>query len=354
VTESRRTQIIATLGPASRDPAVLRRMVEEGIDWVRLNYAHGGPDEQARAAETVRAVAGAAGRPVRIMADLGGAKVRLGDLGGARTLRVGQLLALGSGWEVPHAIPVTAPLVLARRSEGDMLAVGDGTVELEVVDTGPGWVACQVLTAGQIRSHQGIAVEGAGDGVPCLTPKDHDDLVAALALGVDAVALSMVRRREDVAGLRARLPEGVMALAKLEDAQALADLDGVVATADGVVVARGFLAFTIPPAELALLQKDVLARCARQGRLAVVATDVLASMVDQPRPRRAEIADVVTALLDGADALVLSEETALGGYPTEAVAELRRAAERVEASADYHGVRPRRAPYSPLLGDDPA
>ena len=346
----RATLIVATLGPASRDPAVIRRMIEEGADWVRLNFSHGGHDEQARAAEAVRAVAGVVGRPVKLVADLGSAKVRIGALSAPLDLRPGDRVTLGSGREVPDAIAITRPQALVHRGPGEVLALADGTLELEVVDAAPGWVRCRVVTGGLLRSHQPVLMAGASDGLPALSSQDVDDVEAAVALGVDAIVLANVRRREDLAGLRARLPVGVQAIARIEEAQALAELGRIVQEADGVVVVRGALAFSLPRAEAPLVQKDVLAQCAAEGTTGLVATELLSSMVRAPRPTRTEIGEVVTALLDGADALVLSEETAVGAHPAEAVAELRTIVEATEASGHWQASRPRRQPWWPFLG----
>jgi pyruvate kinase len=338
----RHTRIIATLGPASRDPFVLRRMLEEGLDWARVNYSHGDHDEQARAVETLRVVSRTTGRPVRVVADLGGPKVRIGPLPAPLEVRVGDELVLGSGRDQPEGIPLTMPRALAGRTVGDALAIGDGAIELEVVEVDRGWVRCRAATGGQLRAHQGVVIIGGPEAYPSLTAKDEDDLHAALALGVDAVCLSMVRRREDVTSLRALVPDGVLVMAKVEDAEGLGELGAVMRLADAIVLARGALACTMPRGEVPLVQKEVLARCAAEGRMGIVATEMLLSMVDRPRPTRAEASDITTALLDGADALLLSEETAVGAHPIDAVAELRQIAEAVEASPWYSAVRTRR------------
>jgi pyruvate kinase len=342
MTPSRRTWILGTLGPASRDPAVLRRMIEEGLDWARLNYSHGDHEEQARAAETLAAVGVAAGRRVSLVADLGGPKVRIGFLSAPLEARPGELITLGSGREVPDAIPLTVPQVLAHRTVGETLAVADGAVELEVVEADRGWVRCRVAVGGILRAHQSIAVvDSHVDPLPTMTRKDEDDLAAALAAGVDAVCLSRARRREDLWALRARLPGRVGLMAKIEGADGLRELDAIVQAADAVVLARGALGCHIPRAEVPLVQKEVLARCAAHGRRAIVAGEVLCSMVERPRPSRLEVSDVATALLDGADGVLLAEETAVGAGPAEAVAELRQVIEAVESSPWYLAARPR-------------
>ncbi len=338
----RHTRIIATLGPASRDPFVLRRMLEEGLDWARINYSHGDHEEQARAVENLRVVSRATGRPVRVVADLGGPKVRIGALPAPLRVGVGDELVLGSGRDQPDAIPITVPNALAGRTVGDALAIGDGHIELEVVEVDRGWVRCRAATAGQLRAYQGVVIVGAPEGYPSITAKDEDDLAAALELGVDAVCLSMVRRREDATALRALVPDGVLVMAKVEDVDGIAELGAILRVVDAIVLARGPLACTIPRCEVPLVQKEVLARCAAEGRMGIVATDVLLSMVEHPRPTRNEASDVTTALLDGADALLLSEETAVGAHPIDAVAELRQIAEAVEASPWYSAVRTRR------------
>jgi pyruvate kinase len=346
----RHTRLMATLGPASRDPAILRRMVEEGLDWARLNFAHGDHDEQSRAAETLATVAALDGHRVRLLADLSGPKVRIGALAAPIELRAGEVIALGSGRDVPDAIPLTVPHVLVHRHVGEMLAVADGAIELEVVEVDRGWVRCRVAVGGMVRSYQGVAILGHESGLPPLTAKDHDDVVAALAIGVDAIALPRVRRREDVMALRTRVPDGVAVVARLEDADALLMIEGILQAADAIILARAGLACVMPRVEVALAQKEVLARCAGEGRMAIVATDLLGSMVQRPRPSRLEVSDVTTALLDGADALLLSEETAVGAHPVEAVAELRLLAETVEASPWYRAGGPRRDLDWPELG----
>jgi len=338
----RHTRIVATLGPSSRDPFVLRRMLEEGLDWARLNYSHGDHDEQARAVETLRVVSRMTGRPVRVMADLSGPKIRIGSLPAPIQVRIGDELVLGSGRDEPEGIPVTVPHALAGRTVGETLAIGDGAIELEVIEVHRGWVRCRVLTGGQLRAYQAMTIIGVRDGSSPLTAKDEEDLRAALALGVEVVCLSMVRRREDVTALRARVPDGTLVMAKIEDGQGIAELDAIVTAADGIVLARGPIGCHLPRAELPLVQKEVLARCAAEGRMGVVASEILLSMVEHPRPSRAEASDVTTALLDGADGLLLSEETAVGSHPIDAVAELRQLAEAVEASPWYSAVRTRR------------
>lgn len=345
----RRTKIIATLGPASRDPRALRRMIEEGLDWARLNYAHGDHEEQARAVETLRAVSLDAG-PVSVVADLGGAKVRIGFLPEPLETRPGQIVTLGSGREVPDAIPLTVPQVLASRSVGDTLVVGDGAIELEVIEADRGWVRCRVAVAGMLRAHQGVTVVDRREVLPPFTAKDEADLAAALALGVDAICLSRVRRREDVTARRRTIPEGVLVMAKIEDPYGLDDLPAIAQAADAVVLARGALACHVPPGEVPLVQKEVLARCAAEDRMVVVAGDVLSSMLHRSRPSRLDAADVTAALLDGADGFLLAEETAVGPNPVDSVAELRQLVENVEASPWYRAARRPRPASEPEIG----
>ena len=342
----RRTHIIATLGPASRDPAVLRRMVEEGLDWARVNCSRDEPDVCGRAIETLRAVAGAAGRRVRLLADLGGPKVRVGIVPEPIRLQVGDEVVLGAGRAAPDAVPVTVPRAFAHLAVGEMIALDNGAIELEVIDADPGWVRCRVLSGRMIRSHQSLAI--AGNDASAITDRDEEDLAAALAMGVDAVALSRVRRREDAAALRARLPDGVLAVAKIEDAEGLRNLDGILDAVDAVVCVRGSLGFSIPRAAVPLVQKDLLAWCAARGRSGVVASELFRSMLDRPSPARVEIADVVTAVLDGAVGLVLSEETAVGAYPAEAVAELRQVIERAEDSPWFRALERDSSPPAAL------
>jgi pyruvate kinase len=321
-------------------------LIAAGMDVARLNFSHGSYEEHARMVGLVRAAAERAGREVAILQDLSGPKIRIGDVAGGsdgsgRDIRVGDPLTLtasgpGNG---TTTLSVSYPRLARELRPGDRILLADATLELTVEDVEGDEVTCRVMRGGRLRSHAGLNLPGVTLSVPALTPKDEDDLVFGLGQGVDAVALSFVQRAGDIVMLRNRITaagaSAVPIVAKLERPQALDDLEAILDAADAVMVARGDLGVELPPEEVPVLQKELIQESNARSKPVIVATQMLESMVRSPRPTRAEASDVANAVLDGADAVMLSAETAVGDYPFEAAA----MAARIVATAEQTGAR---------------
>ena len=333
----RRTKIVATIGPASRDVDTLERMVTAGMDVARLNFSHGTRETHAETAQRIRTAAERAGRPVAVLQDLPGPKLRIGELReGVIELKPGERLMfecgsrevgdhdhLTLGWSgLPGAV---AP--------GEVVYLTDGSVRLRVTAVRDGEVETEVELGGTVSSHQGLNVPGDLASLPSVAEEDLDMLRFGESIGVDLVALSFVRRPEDVTHVRehTRLP----LIAKIEKRAAVDAADEIIVAADCVMVARGDLGIELPIAEVPMVQKRVLALAGTHARPSITATQMLDSMVASSRPTRAEVADVANAILDGTDALMLSQETAVGSYPVEAVAMMASIAEHTEPEAPY-------------------
>jgi pyruvate kinase len=335
----RRAKIVCTLGPVSSDPEIIDRLVQAGMDMARLNFSHGTPEEHARRLAAVRRASGHHQKPVAVLADLQGPKIRTGTLEGGRPvlLKAGQRFVITT-----RSVPGTASYVsttfqqLPRAvARGGRVLLSDGEIELRVRDVRGRDVVCEVETGGQLAEHQGINLPGAKLHVPSLTPKDRKDLAFALGLGVNYVALSFVRTAADVRAAKsaiARAGKDTPVIAKLEKPEAIENLDAILEASDGVMVARGDLGVEMNPEKVPVVQKRIIAR-ARDFRIPVItATQMLDSMKENPRPTRAEASDVANAIFDGSDALMLSGETAVGHYPLESVAMMGRIIREAEAS----------------------
>ncbi len=328
----RRTKILATVGPASATPAVLSRMLDSGVNGFRLNFSHGTDAEHRRTLEILHRVARRANPRVAIVADLQGPKIRLGDLRQPRyTVAEGDRWTFDTSGEIGEAgrASVSLPGLTTAARPGDPLLLGDGSVELVVESVSHGAVSARVVHGGTVAAHAGFFLPHAHLRAEILGPRDLSDLRVAVAGGVDFLALSFVRDGADVRKARReldRLPNGdeVATIAKIERAEALAHLDSILAEADGIMVARGDLGIEVPLERLALEQKQLVTRANAAGRIAIVATQMLLSMVSSPRPTRAEATDVANAVIDGADAVMLSEESAVGDFPVESVKWLDR------------------------------
>lgn len=341
----RRTQIVATIGPASWKSATLREMIAAGMDVARLNMSHGDHDTHERTIDLIREAAAEVDRPVAILADLQGAKVRIGEVPGGMKLARGATVKLGGVGGRPGAVPVPGVTLTEAVQPGDRLLLDDGKIELRAlkVDGRTGRVTCEVVVGGRLTSYKGLTLpNAAGTAGHGLSTKDFNDLVFAVQAGVDWIALSYLRSadevrlaREIVARLMRELaPAGAVPprlMAKIETPQAVEALDGIIALSDGVMVARGDLGLEMDPEDVPLVQKMVICKCNRASVPVVTATEMLESMTTSPRPTRAEVSDVCNAILDGTDAVMLSGESATGLYPVEAVRQMRRIIERVEA-----------------------
>ncbi|MGZ4384855.1 MAG: pyruvate kinase [Gaiellaceae bacterium] len=340
----RRTKIVATLGPASSSEEVVRRLVAAGMDAARLNFSHGTPDEHRGLARLVRRAQEQAGRPLALLIDLQGPKVRLGKLAAPRMLEADeQVVLVPEGSEREGELPVAPAVVASALEAGNDVLIDDGLVRLRVEHVSAGRITCRVVSPGTISSHKGINLPGVHLPIPALTEKDRSDLELALELGADFVALSFVHSADDVLELRRLLDERsaeVGIVAKIEAPQAVEALDDLLEIADAVMVARGDLGVEVGPAAVPLLQKRIIARSLERGKPVITATQMLESMVSSPEPTRAEASDVANAILDGSSAIMLSGETAAGRYPVEAVAFMDRIARVVEPTLGYRHEMP--------------
>jgi pyruvate kinase len=335
----RRTKIVATIGPSSRDPETLARMVDAGMDVARLNFAHGNRELHAENAQRVRAAASRAGRGVAILQDLPGPKIRIGALqDDIAELKPGEKLVLLCGSEVVgngERMSVTWDGLPGAVEHGDVMYLADGAIRLRVnhVRQGDGEIETAVEIGGTVASRQGLNLPGAVRGLPAVPEEDLDMLSFGESIGVDLVALSFVRTAEDVTNVRrhTRLP----LIAKIEKPQAVDAAEEIIRAADCVMVARGDLGIELPIEEVPMAQKQLLRIAGRLARPSITATQMLDSMVSSTRPTRAEVADVANAILDGTDAVMLSQETAIGAYPVRAVDMMASIAERTEHSLPY-------------------
>ena len=330
----RRAKIVCTIGPATASPARMADLIAAGMDVARLNFSHGDHAFHAEAYDDVRAASDAAGRDIAVLADLQGPKLRISRVfGGAVVLAGGSPVVVTADAAAGEHVGTAAQLftsydALPRDvSAGDAILLADGTVVLRVLTVVGRDVRCTVARGGVLRDHAGMNLPGVAVSAPCLTVKDIEDLRFALRLGVDLVALSFVRGPEDAAAVRAVMDEEatpVPVIAKLERPEAIERLDEVIDAFDGIMVARGDLGVETALECVPLVQKRAIELCRRQGKPVIVATEMLESMVVRSRPTRAEASDVANAVLDGADALMLSAETSIGRHPVEAVSTMAR------------------------------
>jgi pyruvate kinase len=319
---------------------MVNALVEAGMDAARLNFSHGTHEEHAERARLVREAQENAGRPLALIADLQGPKLRIGELPGPVELAAGdEVLISGEGGAGPGDLPVAPPVITEMLRPGHEVLIDDGLVRLRVDDVdGGGRVRSTVLVGGMVGPHKGVNVPGVPLPVPSLTEKDRRDLTFALELGVDFVALSFVRSANDVRELRELLHaagSAALVIAKIEKAEAVDDLAGILRIADAVMVARGDLGVEIGPAEVPLIQKRILAAALERGKPTITATQMLESMVNHAEPTRAEASDVANAVLDGTSAVMLSGETAVGRYPVESVRTMDKIARTVEPTLPY-------------------
>ncbi len=337
----RSTKIVATLGPASADPAMLRRLFEAGADVFRLNMSHGTHASHRALVAAIRALEREVGRPVGILTDLQGPKLRLGEIaGGAVELATGARyrLDLDPTPGDSRRAPLPHPEVFAALSKGTEILVDDGKVRLRVTGRGKDYAVTEAEIGGCLSDHKGVNVPGALLAISPLTPKDRDDLRFVLDAGADWIGLSFVQRPEDMAEARRLIAGRAALLAKIEKPSAVERLDEILTLADAAMVARGDLGVELPPEDVPGIQKRIVRQCRELGKPVVVATQMLELMVANPMPTRAEASDVATAVYDGADAVMLSGETATGRYPAEAVAMMNRIVEHVERDPLYRSL----------------
>ncbi len=328
---TRRTKIVCTLGPATTSHDAIMSLAEAGMNVARLNFSHGTHAEHAERIRTVREIADELRRPIAILGDLQGPRIRIGDLALSVPLNPGDDVTLvHEGEEMGGEVPVTYSELAQDVKVGDRILVDDGLIELVALDVHAPRVHARVIHGGVLRSHKGLNLPGVQVSAPSLTDKDIADVAFAVEQELDYLALSFVRRAEDISSLRELLPPWMSIIAKIEKDAALANIESIIRTSDGVMVARGDLGVELPFEEVPVAQKKIIALANRIGRPVITATQMLESMVNNPRPTRAEASDVANAILDGTDAVMLSAETAAGSYPRLAVEAMSRIIAEVE------------------------
>ena len=340
----KKTKVVATVGPVSAKEAVLTRMVNAGLDVCRLNFSHGDHAEHARSLAIIRAVRKKTGMPVAVLQDLSGPKIRIGDFYQERVeLTPGEEFVLTTEKCVgnEHRAYVNYPNLPREIRPGKFILLDDGKKKLEVLAVKGKEIRCRIIHGGNTKGRRGVNLPGTDLNISSLTAKDKKDLAFGIKENVDFAALSFVRRAEDVLELRnilKRKKAHAQIIAKIETAQAIQNIEAILRAADGVMVARGDLAVEVPMEDVPLLQKQIIQMARELGKPVIVATQMLESMIHAAVPTRAEVNDVANAILDGTDAVMLSEETTLGHYPIEAVAMMTRIAARVEQEGQRHAI----------------
>jgi pyruvate kinase len=334
----RRTKIVCTIGPATAGPEMVEQLAWSGMDAARLNFSHGDHETHLAAIQAVRRAQELIGRPLAIIADLQGPKLRIAADAEPRSVMPGDTLVFAGDGTKPGEVGVTFDRLAEVAFPGQELLIADGAVRVRVTDVRSGRVETRVEVGGLVSAGKGMNLPGIQLPIPSMTEKDETDLEFALEHGADYVALSFVRTADDVAGLRERIDAAgarARVIAKIEKAEAIERLEEIVEAADGVMVARGDLGVEIGAAEVPLVQKLIIRTAREAGRTVITATQMLESMIHQPEPTRAEASDVANAVLDGTSAVMLSGETAAGAYPLEAVATMNRIVRAVEPSLAY-------------------
>ncbi|WP_027316422.1 pyruvate kinase [Microvirga flocculans] len=337
----RRTKILATLGPASENPEMIAKLFEAGADVFRLNMSHLPREKLKERVAMIRAVEAKFKRPIAILADLQGPKLRVGAFAGdSAMLEKGQNFTLDADTAPGNAerVHLPHPEILSSLEPGHTVLIDDGKLRLRVKSVKPGSATTSVEVAGKISNRKGVSLPDTVIPVAAMTDKDRSDLEAALDAGVDWIALSFVQRPEDVAEVKKVARGRALVMAKLEKPQAITRLDEIMEISDAVMVARGDLGVEMPLEKVPGIQKRIVRTARRLGKPVVVATQMLESMITSPVPTRAEVSDVATAVFDGADAVMLSAESASGQYPVDAVATMSRIAEEVEQDQNYWSI----------------
>ena len=348
------------MGPASNQPEVLRELIAEGLNVARLNFSHGDHSVHGQTLQTIRSLNEELGTHVSTLADLQGPKLRVGDIeGGVMNLVDGEMLFIRTGREVgKDGVVCTNYMQFAKDVQpGEPVLLDDGKLELKVLETnGVDEVKCLIVHGGKLKPRKGINLPSTAISLPCITEKDSEDLDFALENDVDWIGLSFVRRAADIHELRARIEatgKHSRIIAKIEKPEALSDLDAILDATDAVMVARGDLGVEIPMQDVPLVQKDIIRRCMERSKPVIVATQMMESMIEAPVPTRAGVNDVANAVLDGADAVMLSAETSVGAYPVNAVRSMTRIIESMEAHDDmyYHERVPMAATDERFISD---
>ncbi|MFH1136950.1 MAG: pyruvate kinase [Pseudomonadota bacterium] len=334
------TKIVCTMGPATNSPEMIRSMIRAGMDVARLNFSHGDHEGHGGILEEIRRASEEANRPVGVLADLAGPKIRLGVLSTAeRVLSYGEEVRLIAGVEAKgDELPVNYPFLYEDVKEGARIMLADGRVELLAVKKQNDSILCHVVVGGVLTSHKGVNLPLSDLRIPAFTDKDRADLSFALGMGVDFVAMSFVRHEHDLQPLKemmVRIDRPPLLIAKIEKPQAVERLSEILEVVDGVMVARGDLGVEMPVEEVPMIQKKIIREARQAGKVVITATQMLGSMTTNPRPSRAEVTDVANAVLDGTDAVMLSEESAMGRYPVEAVMMMNKICQYTEPQLDW-------------------
>lgn len=349
----RRAKIVGTIGPASENETTLRCLIEAGLDVARLNFSHGTHEEHAARIATIRKISQELDKPVTILQDLQGPKMRVGNLPKEGIpLTVGEKILLAPSEQLRDSahqfgertlVPMEVPNLARAVKKGNRILLDDGHLELEVLDVKDGIIEAQVVLGGILYPHKGVNLPGVSLGIPCFTEKDRADLEFGLQAGVDVVAISFVHTAEDVETVRNAIRElapeksDIPIIAKLERPQAIENLHEIIHMADGVMVARGDLGVETSPSTVPIIQKRIIDMANRHAKYVITATQMLDSMISNPRPTRAEASDVANAIFDGTDAVMLSGETASGKYPVESVKMMDSIIREAEANAKTWG-----------------
>jgi pyruvate kinase len=337
VTYLSRTKVVCTLGPATADAESIGALIEAGMSVARINFSHGTHDQHEKTIDILRSASAKHNRPIAILGDLQGPRIRIGDLATSIFLQQGDDIVLAhEGEEKPGEIPVTYTDLAKDVHVGDRILVDDGLIELITMGVEASSVRARVIHGGELKSHKGLNLPGVHVSAPSITEKDEADIDFAVKHELDYLALSFVRKADDIALLRKRIPKGLLIIAKIEKDVALANIESIIRAADGVMVARGDLGVELPFEEVPVAQKRIIAIANANGRPVITATQMLESMVEHPRPTRAEASDVANAILDGTDAVMLSAETAAGKYPRLAVEAMSRIIAEIEQHPPPH------------------
>lgn len=341
----RKTKIVCTIGPASRAYDVIEKLIRMGMNVARLNFSHGSYKEHLQVIENIRQASLKIGQPIAILQDLGGPKIRIGKI-----IKEPIFLKEGSSFILTNRkvagdeqeVSLTFPSLPQKVKKGDCIFLADGTLELKVKEFTSTDIICRVVRGGKLTSHQGVNIPNISMDIPSLTEKDYQDILFGIKNKVDFIGLSFIRRAEDVLKVRKILKENkaeeISLIAKIEKKEAVDNLKEIIEASDGIMVARGDLGVEIPLENVPLVQKNIIKKCNFVGKPVITATQMLVSMMSNPRPSRAEVTDVANAILDGTDAIMLSEETAIGNFPLEAVETMNRIAISAEGAIDYEKI----------------
>jgi pyruvate kinase len=355
----KKTKIICTLGPASSDPEVLHQMIKAGMNIVRLNFSHGTYEEHAARIQLVRQAAAKAGATIGIIADIQGPKIRIGSLAEepmVLTKNEPVTLSINPAKEKTKGfIYIDYPTLTQDVPVGGTILLADGMIRLEVLEAGPEELKCQVVYGGELTAHKGITLPGISVNLPALMEKDYSDIEFAIRHQVDFIAVSFARKAEHILEIRdfvQRLGGSQLLIAKIENEEGLKNSRDIIQVSDGLMVARGDMGVEVPPEDVPLFQKTLIELCNSFGKPVITATEMLESMIKNPRPTRAEVTDIAHAILDGTDAIMLSAETAVGKYPVMAVEMMSRVAKRMEASLKYEEIlAEKKVGTSPTIAD---